>query len=309
MHLLQDKGEFARLARTHDIPCPLSVPVTTRRELLEFPLAGGGDYFFKPFDSQSFRRRYGVKAMSFADREGALSLWDEHDLGSAGVLIQEYVPGRADDHYFIDGFIDRRGDVITNLARRRTRMYPTDFGNSSLCESVSMDAVGPAWKALDALLRSVSYRGIFSAEFKRDTRDGRFRLLEINTRPWVYIQFANECGVNFCDLYIRDALGEALAVQQPTDTYKTCANLVADFRALRSTPAALRPGSLGIFAIWLSSFKLVFDWTDLRPAMRSVVETLGPWIARFRRWLSDRRGRPPAIRGLPDGGRKPKASQ
>ena len=65
MHLLQDKGEFARLAQSHDIPCPLSVPVTTRRELLEFPLEGDGDYFFKPFDSQSFRRRYGAAPSAF----------------------------------------------------------------------------------------------------------------------------------------------------------------------------------------------------------------------------------------------------
>ena len=97
MHSLQDKGEFAALASQHGIACPASYPVRSRRELLDVPLTKSGSYFFKPLDSQAFRRKFGVKAMSFSDRDGALRLWDDNDLASAGVLIQEYVPGEADD--------------------------------------------------------------------------------------------------------------------------------------------------------------------------------------------------------------------
>lgn len=307
MHRLQDKGEFAALANQHGIACPASYPVRSRRELLDFPFPKSGSYFFKPLDSQAFRRKFGVKAMSFSDRETALRLWDDNDLLSAGVLIQEYVPGGADDHYFIDGFIDRRGNVLARLARRRTRMYPLDFGNSSLCRNIPMATVDEAWDGLESLLESVSYRGIFSAEFKRDARNGRFRLIEINTRPWIYIQFADKCGVNFCDLYIRDALGEEIAPVAVSDKGRYCANLVADYRALRSLPASSRPGRLRVLAVWLESFKLLFDWSDLRPAMRRIVETLGSWL-RHRHWLQEVRGRSTVIRVIADGRRKPGVS-
>ena len=309
MHSLQDKGEFAELASRHGIACPASYPVSSRRELLEFPFEAAGACFFKPLDSQAFHQKFGVKALSFAGRDEALRLWDEHDLVSAGVLIQEYVPGDAADHYFIDGFIDRRGEVLAQLARRRIRMYPTDFGNSSLCESVAMSAVAPAWDALRSLLDAVAYRGIFSAEFKRDERDGRFRLIEINTRPWIYIQFADKCGINFCDLYIRDALGEELAPVDAPHVHKYCVNLVADLRALRSAPASSSPGSVRVLAVWLRAFKLLFDWSDLRPATRRLFETLCSWSRYCRRWLKQARRRSKAVRGLSDIGDKPEVSQ
>jgi hypothetical protein len=151
---------------------------------------------------------------------------------------------------------------------------------------------------LRSLLETVSYRGIFSAEFKRDSRDGRFRLIEINTRPWIYIQFADKCGINFCDLYIRDALGEKLAPVIAPACDKYCVNLVADIRALRDMPAASRPGRLRVLAVWLRSFKLLFDWLDLRPALRRIVETLRSWSDDLWRLLKDARGRLWAIRGL-----------
>ena len=159
------------------------------------------------------------------------------------------------------------------------------------------------------MLESVSYCGIFSAEFKRDARDGCFRLIEINTRPWIYIQFADACGINFCDLYVRDALGEELAPVSVPDTDKYCVNLVADIRALRSMPASSRPAVLRVLAVWLRSFKLLFDWRDLRPAVRRIFETLGSWIRHVRSWLQDAGSHIVAIGGLTNGRGKPKVSQ
>ena len=57
------------------------------------------------------------------------------------------------------------------------------------------------------MLHAVGYRGIFSGEFKRDPRDGRFKLLEINTRPWWFIDFAVRCGVDVCRMAYDDAQG------------------------------------------------------------------------------------------------------
>ena len=302
MRLLQDKGEFATVAADHGVACPSSFLVTRKSELFEFLFQSSNEYFFKPLNSQSFNRRFGVKALSFSDRATALRLWDEYDLGSVGVLIQEYVPGGADQHYFIDGFRDRHGEVIARLARRRIRMHPPDFGNSSLCRNIDRDTVDAAWTTLDSLLRAISYHGIFSAEFKRDSRDGSFRLIEINTRPWVYIQFADECGVNMCDLYIRDALEEELVPLQGTDADKLCVNLLADFRALRNLPAYARPSVASVLSVWFRSFKLLFDWLDLRPAIDSVMSTIGSRIK------VDKTGSK-SIRGIPDTGGKPNALQ
>ena len=93
------------------------------------------------------------------------------------------------------------------LARRRLRMYPPDFGNSTYHVTVPFDEVADAADELVRLLASVGYRGIFSAEFKRDERDGVLKLLEVNVRPWWYVEFAALCGVDVCHLAYREALG------------------------------------------------------------------------------------------------------
>ena len=86
-------------------------------------------------------------------------------------------------------------------------MFPTDFGNSTYLISVPLERLSPAMESLERILRAVHYRGIFSAEFKRDHRDGKFKILEINARPWWYIGFAIDSGVNVVEMAYRDALG------------------------------------------------------------------------------------------------------
>jgi predicted ATP-grasp superfamily ATP-dependent carboligase len=86
-------------------------------------------------------------------------------------------------------------------------MYPIDFGNSSYMVSIPIENVSHAAVNLRRLLGEIDYRGIFSAEFKYDARDRQFKILEINARPWWYVEFASVCGVDVCSLAYRDALG------------------------------------------------------------------------------------------------------
>ena len=86
-------------------------------------------------------------------------------------------------------------------------MHPPDFGNSTHMISVPLSEVEPAAQSLRAILAAIQYRGIFSAEFKLDARDGIFKILEINARVWVFVEFAGRCGVDVCTMAYRDALG------------------------------------------------------------------------------------------------------
>jgi predicted ATP-grasp superfamily ATP-dependent carboligase len=146
--------------------------------------------FLKPRDTLAFQRRYGVKALAFETRAQAAAL--VRDAGRAGLqlVLQEHVPGPPDRHYFLDGFVDRAGVVRACIVSRRMRMFPTDFGDGSYGVSVGPDEVGPAMEVLRQLLGALRYRGVFDAEFKYDERDGLFKLLEVNTRPYTYVGFA-----------------------------------------------------------------------------------------------------------------------
>ena len=88
------------------------------------------------------------------------------------------------------------------------------------------------------LLARVNYRGIFSAEFKRDARDGQYRILEVNTRAWTYVEFASRCGVNVCEMAWQDALGLPVTAASPSYPVGAgCVSLPRDIRSLREQPA------------------------------------------------------------------------
>ncbi len=205
--LLQDKSRFAALLAETGMPHPPTYRIDSAADIAAMPFERLDRVFIKPVNSQKFSDVLGIKGVWVHSREELLETWQRlHGLGFR-LMAQEYVPGTAADHYFVDGFRDAQGRFTGLFARRRFRIHPADFGNSSYCESIPLAEVEPAATNLTALLAKVDYRGIFSAEFKRDARDGQFRILEVNTRAWTYVEFAARCGVNVCEMAWQDALG------------------------------------------------------------------------------------------------------
>lgn len=264
---LQDKSEFARVTEELGVAAPRSFTITSRTDLDSIPFDEIEALFLKPVDSQAFVSRYNRKAIWVQNRAEAEREWQQVVDDGFSMIAQEYVSGAASDHYFIDGFRDRSGSVPAKTARRRWRIYPADFGNSSYCKSVAFDEVGPAWNSLEKLLRHYDYRGIFSAEFKRDSRSGQFRILEVNTRPWVYVEFAGVCGMNMCELAIQDALGRDVPAIAGYTLGKGCVNWFDDFVGVVETPSSSRPSLITLIRQWLTAFKLLHSWRDPRPVV------------------------------------------
>lgn len=277
---LIDKGRFASLLSEADVDRPVTRCLTDPAELNDLSdsvLAAG---FLKPRDSQAFFARFGVKAVRVRDRADALHR--ARELMDAGfeLLFQEYIAGTPRDHVFVDGFRDQGGAVRARFARRRLRMFPPDFGNSSYMVSVPAEEVMPAVASVERLLAHVGYRGVFSAEFKQDARDRRFKILEVNCRPWWYVEFAARCGVNVCEMAYRDALGQPLDPPPAYQAGRACVYPYYDYFACR----ALRGGgelSLASWAAsWVRAMQPVFRWADPMPGLYATGTTLAAFLRR-----------------------------
>ena len=284
LELLVDKELFSSTLDTFEVPHPLTRPITTAEDIRESELE---DHFLKPSNSQRFSALHGDKAYRFESHDQAregLRL-----MTSAGVhaLLQEYIPGPPDRHYFIDGYLDRDAIARAVFVRRRTRMYPVSFGNSSHMATVPPKSAEPAIDDLLRLLTGIGFQGVFSAEFKHDPRDGAFKLLEVNARPWWYIGFAADCGVDVSTLSYRDALGLKLQTVTEYRTGVQCVLLPLDVRAFLYER---RERGLS-FASWLRSVvgarSAVFAWDDPRPSVALVAglakRSLAVRPMRFRR--------------------------
>lgn len=278
--LLIDKWSFAETARRFGTPHPRTVLLSGEKDLEALADADLPGYFIKPRDSQRFGDRYHVKAFHLRDRAHAADLLRQIAKQGIEGVLQEYVPGPPTAHHFLDGYVDREGRLRALFARRRLRMHPSDFGNSTAMVSVRIEEVAPAAKALLPLLRGIGYRGIFSAEFKLDPRDGLHKILEINARPWWYVEFAALCGVDVCWLAYLDALGLPLPPLAEYAVGKRFLHLANDVRAFLEMR---RAGGLGL-AGWLRSIfgasGTFLRRDDPRPGLSLLARKLIPRLSR-----------------------------
>jgi D-aspartate ligase len=145
---------------------------------------------------------------------------------------------------------------------------------------VPVEETGDASATLKTLLADIGYRGIFSAEFKRDPRDGVFNLIEVNARPWWYVEFAARCGVNVCKLAIRDALGQPVETISEYEVGRRCVYPYYDWHAARAEHSAGRLGLPGWARSWLGAYQPVFRWSDPLPAVGEVAVLIGKRLAK-----------------------------
>jgi len=235
-----DKSRFAALLAEVGVPHPTTEPVSDERRLAELMRQGTAGVFLKPTDSQRFLSVFGVKGFTVTRPDDALMRFRQIREAGLDVVLQEFIPGGADRHYFVDGFVDDDHRISAWFARRRLRMFPPDFGNSSYVISVEPGVVEDAHASLQALFAAAGYRGIFSAEFMQDRRDNRFKLLEVNCRPWWYVEFASRCGVNVVAMAYANALGRPIP---HTGAYRVGARLINSYYDYFGLAPGLRPTS------------------------------------------------------------------
>ncbi len=273
--LLTDKWRFAQLLERFGIPRPHTQLISSLYQFDDLPDAHLDGAILKPLSSVDFACKHGVKGYLVTNRVEACEHIEQLDLP---VMLQEFIPGPPSAGYFIDGFRDRAGRFTGLFARRRLRMYPARLGNSTFLVSVPLSAVYDALAPLQYLLERISYRGVFSAEFKFDERDGAFKLIEINARPWWYVEFASQCGVDVCLMAYRDALGLPVTAVDDYEVDRRCVFPVNDLRSWKHRHYDYIPSLLPLLRSWIHSDSTPFHWNDPGPGLAFLGRTLAEFV-------------------------------
>ena len=125
-----------------------------------------------------------------------------------GAMVQELIPGGDDTLYTVGSYLARDGRVLGIFSGRKLRQTPPGIGTCRVGEAVWVqDAVDAALR----LLAAFDYFGLSQVEFKRDPRDGKFKLMEINPRLWQWHGLAAACGVDLPRIAHADLVGETQA--------------------------------------------------------------------------------------------------
>jgi predicted ATP-grasp superfamily ATP-dependent carboligase len=140
------------------------------------------------------------------NREELLRYYDEitafrADTGASNYdspLIQEFIPGFINDACTLTD----HGKVVAVLTQRRHIMYPIYGGVGAVNVTTHDDGLKElATRILEALM----WHGPAQVEFKYDTRDRQYKLIEINPKLWGTLDLSIKVGVCFPNM-IRDIL-------------------------------------------------------------------------------------------------------
>ncbi|HEX5507080.1 MAG TPA: hypothetical protein VFX37_01100, partial [Pseudolabrys sp.] len=115
-------------------------------------------------------------------------------VGADGIVLQEMIPGGGERQYSYAA-VWKHGRPVASLVARRARQYPIHFGfTSTLVQSVECPEVEEAGTRF---LQSLDYHGLAEVEFKYDVADARYKILDVNARPWTWIGLGAAAGADF----------------------------------------------------------------------------------------------------------------
>lgn len=188
-------------------------------------------------------------------------------------LIQEFIAGEGTGLFTL---FDRNRHLVLFSHRRLLEKPPTG-GVSVLSESVPLDSEMVEFAT--RLLSDVEWSGVAMVEFKRDIRDGKVKLMEINGRFWGSLQLAVASGVDFPSLCLDFYLGNSPALEIGAFTVGHRLKWfigILDHILIRmktkselyklSDPAPIRQVIMELLTLYENNTSSdVFDYTDLKP--------------------------------------------
>ncbi|MEW9920331.1 hypothetical protein AB2B41_12000 [Marimonas sp. MJW-29] len=120
------------------------------------------------------------------------------------LLVQEIVPGPESEITLFTAYFDREGRAHQSFTCRKLRQYPPGFGSASLV--ISEDE--PETREIaERFLQDIGFRGIAAAEFKRDPKTGKRKIIEINPRPSLWFSASTAAGKTVALASYRDLTG------------------------------------------------------------------------------------------------------
>ena len=213
MQRLHDKRAQLEAAWKAGVDTPHTVFIDSAGDL--DAAAGAVTYpaVLKPVDSLAFKQRYHRHLLDVASPDDLRRIYPQvEDLGP--LMLQERVPGGDDELYTVGSYLDSGSRPLAVFTGHKVRQHPAGAGSCRLGVSKWDQHLADAGLRL---LGELGYHGISQVEFKRDVRDGRYCLMEVNARHWMWHQLATVCGVNLSLVAYSDAIGKPFLAPRQID--------------------------------------------------------------------------------------------
>lgn len=171
------------------------------------------------------------KALRIADRASLDALLDQLAAHGGRFLIQASVEGDESAVCSHHAYVRADGTIVGEFTGQKIRTWATEHGVSS---AVRITRDPDVTRLGRKVLEGLGLTGVVKCDFKRDVRDGRLRLLEVNPRFNLWHHPGAIAGVNLPALVWRDALAPGSASSGPARDGVSWISIARDWRAMRA---------------------------------------------------------------------------
>jgi predicted ATP-grasp superfamily ATP-dependent carboligase len=178
-------------AKSIGLPVPYSIAPDNESDLDAWPK----DFFpcvVKGRKGKYFFEHFNVQAILIQNYAGLQNIYRQ----SMGIplIIQDFIPGDDNELYAYTSFISQTGECLTEFTSHKTQQVPARLGILRRGKSKSIPELRDQSRLL---LKKLNFKGFSYIEYKLDSRDGQYKLIEINARFWKNFFMATLAGINF----------------------------------------------------------------------------------------------------------------
>ena len=277
-----DKEYFYKTLEKYDIPHPKTFYPKNLEDIKKICKKITFPCFIKPVVSSDFVLEFRIKLFRVESKDELIDVYNKKNLQDHKVMIQEIIPGNARYMYGFNTYYDKNSESKKSFMYRRIREWPYYFGNGCYIEKIEIPEME---KTVSTLVKKMGYYGIVDAEFKKDPRDGLFKLVEINPRCWMQISFPERYGLNLAYIVYMKALGKKVDINLDKEAKIKWTFSFHDFLAAFYN---IKNQEITIFQ-WLKSLKgrkqhAIFAWDDPLPFLMFIFKVVRFNIIFFYLW-------------------------
>jgi D-aspartate ligase len=241
LEALQSKRHQVETAESIGLAAPTTLHPRSVEECRAAAHEIGFPVLVKPSDNIVFKRLYRRQAF-LCERPDELDR--AYELAAAyEPMVQEFIPGGDELLWTLGAYMAEDGEVLATFSGRKLRQTRQNMGSARIGEARWDEEVVECGLEL---LRALRFHGIAQVEWKRDPRDGRLKLIEVNPRLWQWHGLAGACGADVTLAAYWDLVGE----RRPPRTTQGCAKRWSISVMHGQSPAFKRPPYIdGVFAL------------------------------------------------------------
>jgi len=273
-----NKQKTLELAQSVGVPTPKFWPLNSMEDLksiideVRFPI------MIKPLHSHLFQHKFSSKhllANSMNELEAHLKLVFSKQ---QKIMLSEVIEGPDSLAASYYSYLDTQGNSLFQFTLRVVRRYPANAGTSTYTVSHWNEELA---KLGDKFFKGINYSGMGQIEFKRDMRDGQYKIIECNPRFTAFQGILNSSGLDYAYLIYCHALGKPV----PADnSFKDNVGHLALFRDCLAFRQLKQRNEI-TFLEWVSSLgrKQSFQIFSIRDPWPAIVHNSQFLISQFKK--------------------------